>query len=558
MPSRPVTNQAVRRYPALLFLVVAGVLATLLPSTLRLPLSGPSSAAELAPVPGKSDTSAGDLSALGLSTTGGLGSGLGGVPGGRPPGDDDSLRGGTSGGDGANPRNKLCVGSPPRQTEDPLSPVCVAFFAGDNGGATSKGVTADEIRIVVENCNYSSDTDVFIDYQQDHPEAEHRYVAYSAHFNRRFQLFDRRAHFYEVRWTDCRGEPAVRRAQVQEINERYDPFAVLSQRSVLGTRDGADELSRLKIVNQLDAPERSFTSAKAPYVYSVNPDLDDHIAMSAEFICRRLAGRPARHSGDVQDHQKLRKFGISYEMPSDPERVGARMLVKEVGRRCGEVAPIADYSSDGTGGDSVASMRFDNVTTVVKFGLTTADVLAAEAAGWHPEWAVLDSQFSGSNSIQMPAGQWRNAFGFVFERRLGVPQAQAAYVAAEDGCSGCGPWGSADSYDALLFLFWGIQSAGPRLTPSSFEQGLRALPQRRSTDPYLPAAYLTAGNHSWIKDAAAVWWDPTGRPPGWANVGCFRLIEDGLRYRAEDWATKPGDGSIKGADGSTPPCQGLS
>src|SRR5688572_3792251 len=38
-------------------------------------------------------------------------------------------------------RVRRCVGDPPRQIEDPQSPPCVPYWSGDNGGATTKGVT---------------------------------------------------------------------------------------------------------------------------------------------------------------------------------------------------------------------------------------------------------------------------------------------------------------------------------------------------------------------------------------------------------------------------------
>ena len=46
------------------------------------------------------------------------------------------------------PSTKRCVGKPPRQTEDPLAPPCVASFAGDNFGVTYQGVTKDEISVL--------------------------------------------------------------------------------------------------------------------------------------------------------------------------------------------------------------------------------------------------------------------------------------------------------------------------------------------------------------------------------------------------------------------------
>src|SRR5687767_737413 len=44
-------------------------------------------------------------------------------------------------------RVRQCVGDPPRQIEDPQSPPCVPYWSGDNGGATWRGVTRDEIRV---------------------------------------------------------------------------------------------------------------------------------------------------------------------------------------------------------------------------------------------------------------------------------------------------------------------------------------------------------------------------------------------------------------------------
>ncbi len=46
-------------------------------------------------------------------------------------------------------RVRRCVGDPPRQIEDPQSPPCINYWQGDNGGATSRGVTRDEIRFSI-------------------------------------------------------------------------------------------------------------------------------------------------------------------------------------------------------------------------------------------------------------------------------------------------------------------------------------------------------------------------------------------------------------------------
>jgi hypothetical protein len=534
---------------------MAAVLATLLPSALRVPLSGPSASAEIAPVPGRGNADDGDLAGLGQSSTGGLGfgGGLGGDDGGLGGGTDGE---GGPGGKGGNPTNKRCVGKPARQTEDPLSPPCVAFFSGDNSGATAKGVSGTEIRVVVEECSTGS-PETHVDYNDpDDPNRQPWLVAYASHFNERYQFYGRRLHFFGVMWGDC-AEGPVRKSQLQDIESRYHPFAMIAPAGL--SDDATAETARLHMVTFLRSAARSFMQQWAPYVYSVYPDLDEHMAMTAAFLCARLAGRPARHSGDVADQGRQRVFGISYRNAADPGRAGVQMFTDEVARRC-PGTEVTDYSAEYSGNvDDVplrmAAMREDGVTTVVKLNTVITEAQAASGMGWHPEWFTPGPFLSNAASTSFPADEWRNAFGFLFYRRLGIRAQQVAYQAAADGCDGCGQYARSSEYELLLLLARGIQAAGPRLTPANFDKGLHAIRPERSLDPFLPAAYLSPGNYSFIKDAMAVWWDVTGRPPGSSRVGCYRLIEQGLRYRTDDWASGPGDEGIKQDDGSQP-CQG--
>ena len=115
------------------------LLLAMLPSALNLPQTNPSQTLEYAPVPPEDENvtpPSGNFSSLGLGSSGGLAAGgLGAGPGGDAGGE---VAGGRAVKD---PSTKRCVGNPPRQSEDPLSPPCVASFNGDNGGATYHGVT---------------------------------------------------------------------------------------------------------------------------------------------------------------------------------------------------------------------------------------------------------------------------------------------------------------------------------------------------------------------------------------------------------------------------------
>ena len=113
------------------------LLAFVMPSGLRLPQTNPAQTLEYAPVPPSDDSPAqnsGNLASLGLGTSSSeVGDKVGGLLPGGLPGPAAAPTG-----VGKNPSAKRCVGSPPRQTEDPLSPPCVGYFEGDNFGATAR------------------------------------------------------------------------------------------------------------------------------------------------------------------------------------------------------------------------------------------------------------------------------------------------------------------------------------------------------------------------------------------------------------------------------------
>lgn len=134
-----------RKYPPLLALGIAALLVlAVLPNSLHLPQTTPTTTLEYAPVPAEDDDDvppSQNQAALGLGSSSGVqgvGAGSGGAAADPLAPGGDSLEASLAPVEGrkASATNKRCVGNPPRQTEDPLSPPCVAFFQGDNFGAT--------------------------------------------------------------------------------------------------------------------------------------------------------------------------------------------------------------------------------------------------------------------------------------------------------------------------------------------------------------------------------------------------------------------------------------
>src|SRR5690348_15887693 len=56
-------------------------------------------------------------------------------------------------------------------------------------------------------------------------------------------------------------------------------------------------------------------------------------------------------------------------------------------------------------------------------------------------------------------------------------------------------------YEDLRQLFTGIQVAGPRLTPSSMDQGFHAIPAVRSSNPQVPACYYDVNDYACTHDS---------------------------------------------------------
>ena len=561
-----------RRYPALGFLAVAALLASLLPSALRVPLSGPSASAELAPVPGKSDSAQGDLSALGETSTGGLGSGsgLGGLGSTGPGGPSGGGMGEMSppppsDGSGRNPAQKRCVGKPPRQTEDPLSPPCVAFFDGDNGGATAKGVTRDEIRLVRTNgCSTNGRIE-----EVDLNAAE---AALYRHFNERYQLYGRRLRIWNVAPPCGNGSDPAYRAGVRWWNEILDPFALIGY----GYFAEADEAARLGVWANLEGAAGSVMRSRAPYMRSFFPDLEGIVEHTVEFVCRKAAGRTARYHGEPLEQQKTRKFALTYRRNADPGLVGRDLIVEGIRERCGAEAgrvetAAGDRFPSGSGdwanawAQDVARWRTAGVTTVIDLDyLSLYAMQVVDAANWYPEWLLVHDSLRNSTTNNLggrvrPPKQMAHAFGIQFDPLVPerVEQSNPSMAVREQCPDGTCPLPTQYEYYSLLLVFRGIQAAGPKLTAANIDRGLHAIAPQPSPDPFTPAAYFAPGNYSFIKDAAVVRWDPTGTPPG-GQPGCWRYVEGGKRYRAEDWKNHPTDDDFDPGPLRPWPCKGES
>lgn len=445
------------------------------------------------------------------------------------------------------PRVRHCIGDPPRQTEDPQSPPCVPYFAGDNGGATSKGVTANEVII-----SYPVSIEKIPDIQ-----------LLASFFNSRYEFYGRKirlASYTPRGGAFGKADAAAMNADAQGVAEEQQAFGSITYPG----RDGAekifyDELARRKVLSvDVKPSSRNGThfASKAPYQWAVQADFGSMMRTYGKFLCSSLSGRSARYAGADLASTK-RTFGLVIGSAADGSTADSSILKNELSR-CGEsfVAErtLNSDSSDLREGQSVMlDFKLEPVTSVVC--LCSAGQLdqklmrGATAQGYQPEWLVqaYQSQDFEAAGTTWPKDQSNHAFGLTFRNKLLPLEDMPWYSAVKsidptwqpDRQQGYNT-AMVERYWELLVMAAGIQMAGPKLTPATFAAGLQ---KARFPNPAAGAAPLfqagvsfSGSDFTFFDDAAMIWWSQSDRNYT-ANVseGAYCYVDRGRRYQASNW-----------------------
>ena len=464
------------------------------------------------------------------------------------------------------------MGNPPRQTEDPLSPPCVPFFDGDNGGSTAPGVTGDEIRVVFYNdiglLGELSEPWTSPDAPGGSGDGANLFRTAKAlvrYFNSRYQTYDRTVRVFA--WPSVGGPNAPcgsRRADAHVVVEQLQPFAAMAFGPNMRcfVEQLASELAIPTLGAMTDLSRSTYETA-APYVWSFMPDLTTIASLSAGFICRTLAGAPARFSTDPLLASRNRSFGLVYRVGDtlrSPSMASSELLQAALSETCGDTFTSVDaLVGDGIGELPLimAKYRLLGITTLVCYCSTSAEDLmpqraqaAATAVGYFPEWYWDASTGMDRAGAQRSLGEphhvsfgtsswWRQP---PFEQTF----AYQAYLSEEPGTVPEGRhlfW----IYHALLVLFQGVQAAGPNLNLHTLERGLNTFNYLDRSDPFVPiggfGAYNSGavGNHTFVDTGMGWWWDPAALADGVAAPGCVRVMRKGLRLYADEWPPNDGD-----------------
>jgi hypothetical protein len=537
-------------FPLASLVVAYLMMATLLPNPLRVPSNEATTTAEFAPVVGKKDASAsgGSISETGFAESAGIGSdGLGtgefavdefGNPLPQLP---TPIR---------KPRDKTCYAG--RQAEDPLSPPCVAAFEGDNGGATYPGVTGDKITAVMyDGLSDIPDGENMCDPPSDEDGLSTRTLkALSNYFQRRYQTYNRRV--CVIKQADSGAEDTNRKGDAIKTVQEYEPFAVMSFAEP-NDDEYLKQISKQGVTSfglNFFQPQ-SYYDNNAPLAFSFFDTQEEHVDITAEYMCRKLAKNPVRHTDDATLRGRPRKFGLIYTtgtQAGEGEPMG-KLLQTLIKQKCGlEFASVAHFEDpgleSGSGGAdnaaAVAQMRSDQVTTIHMIGYGNAIQLAqqtASASGYFPEWYLNSaSVFDVGPVARLFADPRQRNFGVSLRWRTPAITETFWYQAYQQEAPGTlaeTRWGYSWYY-LLLNLYTAVQAAGPKLTPDAIARGMFTFKTDDLNNPYLPSGeYGEPNDYAFVSSYMEWYWDPRGTPPdGNPNEGCVRVTNEGKRFRA--------------------------
>ncbi len=496
--------------PLAVFVVVIALLALLVPSKVQkedLDSDGASSATPSTAVDGSVIVD----DAGGAATDGGVASGTTG--------------GGGSGGGAVAPK----LACPDRQDQvpgDPYSPPCVSF-SGKNGGDSTKGVSATEIKVAYRVLNERGFQQTLADLAGaslvDSPSSITKTVgALADYFNERFQFYGRKIkmEFYDGQGSNTTellgGGRDKAEADAIKVAEEIGAFADLSATS----EPYAGALAKRKVIG-FGTPylSRAWHEQRAPYAWSLATDGSIVSEFAGEYAVKRLYDKPAVYAGGVGgDGRPLkdRPRSIATLAPENSwyqESVAnAQDVVRAGGKEPGfnrkYVLDLATMSDQATG--IIAQMKERNVTTILCGCDPIIPVFLSGVANrenYFPEFIITGTALTDADIVAQLWNQNFASHAFGVSSLTGfVPPTKTIAYAAYKSVRDDEPAFSVDLiYYQMYMLAIGLQGAGPNLTPATFETGMFQYPAKLGP---VGLWKFSKGDRTAANDVREIYWDP--------------------------------------------------
>jgi len=434
---------------------------------------------------------------------------------------------------------------------------CVPEFEGDNGGATSSGVTADSIKVVFYTADQGTDLTAILgamganDTPQQREDTINQYLEV---FTSVAQTYGRKVELTTFPASGLPNDVVAAKADATDILG-MKPFAVI----------GGPPLDRGTFAQTLAdggvmcfdcagaALPQALTLEMAPYVWGTLPVPDQILDLLTSWVNALGDDAAAGGSADMAGGDlkgKPRKIGVIH-FEQDPP------VFKDLERERSDIAEVAlmdTYVLDfptlpAKAAELIAEFKAEGITTITFLGDPFMPIYltqAATEADYFPEWiftgtALTDTNVfgrqydqeqmahaAGISELAAPTDQdlqdFIRLYRWYFGDETALPPAKAQYALVAP---------------AAAWLAAGIHMAGPDLTPETFARGLFRIPPGGGgpTTPRISygnwGVSKTAVDYYGIDDAVEIWWDPDVRAEderGEMGTGAWRRSSDGERF----------------------------
>jgi hypothetical protein len=498
-------------------------------------------------------------------------------------GDDESTDGGSAGGDEIPSQEELIRSGPmtPQKAElegTPLedidfgptcdtergtimlvsvyAPPCVEAFDGDNGGATSPGVTGDQIKIV----SYSPDpaldplTAATIEgagADWDPESAARAIQGYADLYNKLFETYGREVVVESYIGTGASDDVEAARADAIAIAE-MEPFAVIGGPAQSSSVFAAELASQGIICggNCAQAIPEHIAEEYEPYLWQMLQTPDQGVRAAALAIGRFAGPGPAELAGDPAMREQDRKYAIvHYDNAEGEHQPVYEQFVDELAEFDIELTTDVEFTLDlarvqEDARTYITKLKDAGVTTVIYYGdPITPGPLTKEATAqdYWPEWILGPSLLMDTTIFaRLTDGeQWKNGFGVSGTPVRGPRELTDAVRIYRWAYGEEPPNNTVRILDpAIRTIFTGIHMAGPELTPETFRDAMFRTPPAGGG---LTQPLVSRGDHGfWPEldwggsdDGSLIWWDPTATGEdevGQQGSGMYRYARGGERF----------------------------
>ncbi|HEY2214550.1 MAG TPA: hypothetical protein VGH31_05800 [Acidimicrobiales bacterium] len=419
--------------------------------------------------------------------------------------------------------------SGPQVAGDPYSPPCTTF-TGSNGGATSRGVTANTITITYMNpTDGSQSVDQAIHaytgsynsviFPETYAQEINTLQQLVAYFNAHFQFYGRKIvlQVFNGQQDNAGDNQSNVNADALNVADTIKAFGELD-----GTSEAYVEALTAQKVTSFDGGyfSQQFYQQESPYAWGYAPDCTELGQEVGTVAVKQLVGHNTQWAGTGVGDGKPRVFAV-LEPDEQIYTQCASSITQALTAAGHPAAANIAYSANAADATATAQsitqqLKNDNITTILCLCDPVVQLLVSgdlNNAGYQPEW--LNAAAAGEDTDDIAQIMNQSTWSHVAEITNEVTFAgkygtTIGYAAAKsEDPSGALIVNEVDVlYQRLYQLAIGIQEAGPNLTPQSFAQGMWNYPG--ANGPFGPVSYNVAGTHYYTPthQFEYQWYDP--------------------------------------------------